>query len=161
FSDPIAEDVREIVVTGPAAPPLDSIDDLAGKEVFARPSSSYFEHLKSLSASFEAAGRPAIALNALDEDLEDEDALEMVNAGLLPWVVVDEHKAKLWAGIFTDLKVRADLIVNEGGRIAWAMRKDSPLLRQEVDAFIAKHKIGTTFGNIIKKEYLSGKYAKN
>src|SRR5215831_14241146 len=75
FSDPIAEDVREIVVTGPAAPPLASIADLAGQEVFARPSSSYFEHLKSLSDSFEAAGRSAIALNALDEDLEDEDAL--------------------------------------------------------------------------------------
>ena len=161
FSDPIAENVREIVVSGPGAPPLASIEDLSGKEVFVRSSSSYFEHLKSLSASFEAAGQPAITLTELDEDLEDEDVLEMVNAGLLPWAVVDEHKAKLWAGIFTDLKVRADLVVNEGGRVAWAIRKDSPLLRQEVDAFIAKHKIGTTFGNIVKKEYLGGKYAKN
>ena len=161
FSDPLAEDVHEVVVTGPAATPLASIDDLAGKEVFARASSSYFEHLKSLSASFEAAGRPAITLTALDEDLEDEDILEMVNAGLLPWAVVDKYKANLWAGIYKSIAVRADLVVNAGGRVAWAMRKDSPLLRQEVDDFVAQHKIGTTFGNILKNKYLGGEIAKS
>jgi membrane-bound lytic murein transglycosylase MltF len=160
FSNPIAANVREVIVTGPSAPPLASIEDLAGKEVFIRSSSSYAEHLKSLSDGFTAAGRPGIELKPLDEDLEDEDVLEMVNAGLLPWAVVDEHKATLWAEIFTDLTVRADLIVNEGGQIAWAMRKDSPLLRADIDEFMAKHKMGTTFGNMLKNKYLGGtKYA--
>ncbi len=161
FGDPLATGVREVIVTGPAAPQLTSIDDLAGKDVFARPSSSYLEHLQAMSASFESSGRSAIVLSALDEDLEDEDVLEMVNAGLLPWAVVDEHKATLWAEIFTDLRVRADLVVNDGGDIAWAMRKDSPLLRQEVDAFVAKNKLGTTLGNTLKKKYFgSTKFAK-
>jgi membrane-bound lytic murein transglycosylase MltF len=160
FSDPLAAKVREVVVTGPAAPPLNSMEDLAGKEVFVRASSSYFEHLKSLSATFEVAGRPALILTPLDEDLEDEDILEMVNAGLLPWAVVDEHKANLWAGIFTDIGVRSDLAVNEGGEIGWAMRKGSPLLRQEINEFVADHKIGTTFGNMLKNKYLGSlKYA--
>ena len=39
FSIPIVSDASEIVVTGPASPPLSSIDDLAGKEVFVRRSS--------------------------------------------------------------------------------------------------------------------------
>src|SRR5262245_17805240 len=161
FSDPLAVNVREVIVTGPRAPPLASVEDLAGKEIMVRPSSSYFEHLRSLSASFEAAGHPALVLTPLDEDLEDEDILEMVNAGLLPWAVVDEHKAKPWAGVFTDIVIRSDLAVNEGGEIAWAMRKDSPLLRQEIDEFVAGHKIGTRFGNMLKSKYLgSSEYAK-
>lgn len=161
FADPLATGVKELIVTGPGSAPLSSIEDLAGKEVFVRPSSSYFEHLQALSAGFEASGRAAIVLSPLDEDLEDEDVLEMVNADLLPWAVVDEHKATLWAEIFTDIVVRADLVVNEGGAIAWAIRKDSPLLRQEVDEFTGKHKLGTAFGNTLKKKYFgSTKQAK-
>jgi membrane-bound lytic murein transglycosylase MltF len=161
FSDPLAVNVREVIVTGPRAPPLTSIEELAGKEIMVRPSSSYFEHLKSLSASLEAAGHAALVLTPLDEDLEDEDILEMVNAGLLPWAVVDEHKANPWADVFTNIVIRSDLAVNEGGEIAWAMRKDSPLLRQEIDEFVARHKIGTTFGNMLKNKYLgSSEYAK-
>jgi len=161
FANPFATGVKEVVVTGPEAPALTTVDDLAGQEVFVRPSSSYFEHLQAMSAGFEASGRAALVLSPLDEDLEDEDILEMVNAGLLPWAVVDEHKAVLWAEVFTDLAVRSDLAVNEGGQIAWAIRKNSPLLRQEIDEFTAKHKIGTTFGNTLKKKYFgSTKYAK-
>ena len=49
FGRPFAVDVREIVVTGKAAPQIASIDDLAGKEVFVRKSSSYWTHLEALS----------------------------------------------------------------------------------------------------------------
>ena len=80
--------------------------------------------------------------------------MEMVNAGLLPWAVVDEHKAQIWTSVFTKLTVRSDLAINEGGEIAWAMRKDNPQLLEVVNEFTKTHKIGTTFGNILKKRYL-------
>jgi membrane-bound lytic murein transglycosylase MltF len=89
--------------------------------------------------------------------LEDEDVMEMVNAGLLPWMIVDQHKATLWKDIFTSLTLRPDLAVHEGGEIAWAMRKDSPLLLDAVNKFVDKHKIGTTFGNMMKNRYLGNK----
>ena len=49
FSPPFLTDVREIVVTGPGAPPLASLEDLAGMEVPARRSSSYWPSLEALS----------------------------------------------------------------------------------------------------------------
>jgi hypothetical protein len=59
------------------------------------------------------------------------------------------------------LTVRTELAVSEGGQIAWAMRKESPLLRQDINEFVAAHKLGTTFGNMLKTRYLgSTKYAK-
>lgn len=154
FGDPFAKDIKEVLVTGPTAAPVATLDDLAGREIHVRRSSSYFEHLQSLSGTLEAKGLKAIAISELDEELEDEDILEMVNAGLLPWAVVDEHKAGIWTSVFTKLTVRSDLAVHEGGEIAWAMRKDSPQLLAVVNEFTKTHKVGTTFGNILKKRYL-------
>lgn len=154
FGVPFAKNIKEVLVTGPEAPAISSLDDLAGREIFVRRSSSYFEHLEALSRSLEAAGREPILISDLDEELEDEDVMEMVNAGLLPWAVVDDHKAKIWATVLAQLVVRSDLAINEGGEIAWAMRKDSPQLLAVVNEFTETHKIGTTFGNILKKRYL-------
>lgn len=154
FSNPFAKGVKEVLVTGSAAPEVASLEDLSGREIFLRPSSSYAEHLGALNKSFESAGKKPIQISSLDEELEDEDILEMVNAGLLPWGIVDEHKATLWSSVFTSLKVRQDIVIHEGGEIAWAMRRDSPLLLATVNKFVETHKLGTSFGNMLKKRYL-------
>lgn len=153
FAHPLAKNIREILVTGPTASQVASLDDLAGQEIFVRPSSSYHEHLIALNEARIADGKEPISISPLDEELEDEDAMEMVNAGLLPWYVVDEHKAAIWSSVFSGMVLRSDLAIHEGGEIAWAMRKDSPLLRDVLDKFADTHKIGTTFGNILKKRY--------
>lgn len=162
FAAPLATNVKEVVVTGPKSPTLNSIEDLAGHTVPLRKSSSYYTHLKALSDKLVAAGKPAIEIEEMEEDLEDEGILEMVNVGLLPLAVVDRYKGNFWNQLLTDLAVRDDLIVNDGGTIAWAVRKDSPLLKAEIAAFMKDHKIGTSFGNTVAKRYLkSTKALKN
>jgi membrane-bound lytic murein transglycosylase MltF len=155
FVDPWVTGVNEVVVIGPASPALSTLDDLSGKEIRVRKSSSYFTHLTTLNDSFVARGLPPVKTMPIAENLEDEDLMEMVNAGLLPYVVVDDFKAKIWATIFTKLTVREDLAVNSGGSIAWAIRKNSPLLRAALNRFVAANKIGTTFGNIMKRRYFT------
>ena len=49
FSIPAYPGVNELVITGPAAPGIKSLDDLVTKGVHIRPSSSYFEHLSALN----------------------------------------------------------------------------------------------------------------
>ena len=146
--------VSEIVVTGPQSPQLASIADLAGKEVFARKSSSYWGHLEQLSAKFKGEGKPAINLRPAPEDLEDEDLLEMLNAGLFGIAVVDDYKLDVWAKVYTKIKPRPDLPVSTGGEIAWAFRPNSPQLKASLDAFLKTHRQGTTFGNTLLKRYL-------
>ena len=51
FSNPLMTGVRELLVTGSAAPSVASLDDLAGKEIHVRKSSSYYESLIELNAS--------------------------------------------------------------------------------------------------------------
>ena len=154
FSVPAARGVREVVVTGPGAPSLETLDDLAGRAVWARRSSSYWHSLEELSGSFESRGLEPVDLRPAQEHLEDEDLLELVGAGMLPWAVVDEHKATFWADVLDGLTVRDDLAVRTGGEIAWAFRKGSPRLAEVVNAFARKHGQGTLFGNVVIKRYL-------
>jgi membrane-bound lytic murein transglycosylase MltF len=162
FASPWLRDAKEIVVTGPSLPALSTLADLAGRTIRVRPSSSYATHLAEINARFARNGLKPIDARPISEDLEDEDILEMVGSGLLPLAVVDEHKAEAWKGVFPGLTLRPDLVVNSGGDIAWAIRKDSPLLKAELDAFFAEHRAGTSFGNTIRRRYFGqGRGAKN
>nr|WP_246088974.1 transporter substrate-binding domain-containing protein [Paraburkholderia guartelaensis] len=127
--------VRELVVTGPSAPPLATIDDLAGKEVYTRASTSYYESLQALNARFVKAGKPPIRIRLLPDALEDEDKMEMVNAGLIGVVIVDDWMAHLWAQVLPRIQVHDNLAINSGGYIGWAIRKNSPELQAVLNEF--------------------------
>jgi membrane-bound lytic murein transglycosylase MltF len=162
FSNPILTGVNELPVTGPSAPPINGIDDLAGKEIHVRRSSSYYESLVKLNVSFKKAGKSEIKLVAAEEILEDEDLLEMVDVGLIPMIVMDSHKAKFWQQIFKNIRVHTDIAVRSGGEIAWAFRKNSPKLKAIVNEFVKGHKKGTLIGNMLLKRYLQNtKFVKN
>src|SRR5262245_19637915 len=77
FVDPWISGVDEIVVTSPDAPPIASVDDLSGKSVFVRESSSYYQSLLRLNERFAAAGKSPVTLTPAPEELEDKDMLEM------------------------------------------------------------------------------------
>jgi membrane-bound lytic murein transglycosylase MltF len=140
FSRPIAEDVAEIVVSGPRSPKLASLDDLGGKEVHVRPSSSYHASLVALNARLRAAGKAQARIVAVPDTLEDEDLMDMVAAGLFNFTVVDSWKAKLWAGMLKGkIKPRTDLALTSGQSIGWAFRANSPKLAALINEFIGKY----------------------
>lgn len=162
FGDPFLTGVNEIIVSGPSGPKLSGLDDLASKEVHVRKSSSYYESLLRLNESFKKNGKKPIKLVPADELLEDSDLLEMVNAGLIPAVVVDSHKAEFWGDIFDKVTLHPGVSVNTGSEIAWAFRKGSPKLKAVVNEFVQGNKKGTLMGNIILKQYLKkNKWARN
>jgi ABC-type amino acid transport substrate-binding protein len=82
FSDPMFTGIREIPVTGPGGPEVGTIDDLSGKEVFVRRTSSYYEHLKALNERFAREGKAPVKVREAAEDLEAEDILEMGRVGM-------------------------------------------------------------------------------
>ena len=155
FSSPTYPNINELVVTGPAAPKVSSFDDLVGPQLHLRRSSSYFEHMKAFNAERRKAGKKPIPVVAVDEYLEDYDLLDLVNAGLMPAIVVDSHKAAFWAKVFPDIAVHKDLAIHSGNQVAWAIRKESPQLLEAVNSFVKKSKKGTLLGNIILKRYMS------
>ena len=162
FSAPIVDEVSEILVTAAGATAPATAEGLSGAEVHVRQSSSYYSSLLALNERLKAARKPPVRIVPADENLEDEDILEMVNAGLVPATVVDKHIAVFWKQIFEGIELHPEVTLREGGEIAWAIRKESPELKKVVDAFVAKNKKGTATGNDILNRYLkSTKWVKN
>ncbi|MGD9727614.1 MAG: transporter substrate-binding domain-containing protein [Nitrospiraceae bacterium] len=127
--------VSELLVTGPKSPGINSLDDLSGKIVHVRKASSYYESLLALNDRFRAKGKSPVGLVLLPEELEDEDIMEMLNAGLFEATVVKDWLAKIWATVLPKIKVRTDLIIHTDERIGWAIRKGSPKLNAEIRDF--------------------------
>jgi membrane-bound lytic murein transglycosylase MltF len=158
FSEPTAIDLHEIVVTGPNSPQLASLDDLAGKEVFVRKTSSYWEHLEGLNERFQKENKPAVVLRAVPEDLADEDILQMINAGLLPTTIANRWTAKLWSKLLGKMQIYPDLAISSEGALGWAVRKDSPKLLATINEFVRTHRQGTVFGQQVITKYTGSTY---
>lgn len=154
FSAPSYTDVSEVVVSRKGLPAISSVDSLAGKEVFVRKSSSYYQSLLDLNRRFANAGKQSVVIREAPEVLEDEDLVEMVNAGLVPLIVVDKHIAEFWKQVFPDIVVHQAAPVRTGGNIAYAFRKNSPQLKAALNDFLARHGKGDATRNIILKRYL-------
>jgi membrane-bound lytic murein transglycosylase MltF len=162
FSEPVLKNVSEIVVSGPGAPPLATKEDLSGREVFVRKGSIYAESLDKLNAELTKAGKPPAKPRNAPDELEDEDLLEMANAGLVQYVVVDDYLAKFWKQVLPKIELHPDVKLREEADIAWAVRKGSPQLKAELDAFIAKYPEGNATRNMLFAKYLKNtKFVKN
>jgi len=127
--------VRELIVTGPASPQVATLEDLAGKTIHVRKTTSYYESVLALNERLKKARRDPARIVLLPDALEDEDTLEMLNAGLLGFAVVDDWKARMWAQVLPKIKVREDLVLRDGGHIGVAIRKGSPQLATELKDF--------------------------
>jgi len=161
FTDPFYVGAREIVVTAPGVPVPLSLEDLSGREVVVRKSSSYYETLLQTNLAFRGKRLP-IQLTLADERLGDEDLLEMVNAGLIPRIVVDDYVARLWTKVFTSATMHPEVAVARDTRIAWAIRKNSPKLKAALDAFVRRHKPGSAeFNDAYRRYFVSTRWIKN
>jgi membrane-bound lytic murein transglycosylase MltF len=162
FTGPTRRNVNEIVVTAPGEPDVAAPSDLSGREVFVRKTSSYFESLETLNRTLQSQGKAPVQVQLASESLEDDDLLEMVNAGLIPAIVVDDYLADYWKQVFPDMKVHAAVKLRTDGNLAAAIRKSSPKLEAELNAFVAKNGLDSAIGRILGKRYLdSTRYVRN
>jgi membrane-bound lytic murein transglycosylase MltF len=154
FVDPWIDGVDEIVVTGPKVPAITSLDDLSGKTVFVRQSSSYYSSLQTLNSRLAADGKPPVVLTPAPEELEDEDLMEMANAGLIDILIVDNYNAWFWQRVWPGLKLYPAVTLRKGGSIAWAIRKDSPQLKTALNRFLATNGRNSLNARMIFRRYL-------
>jgi membrane-bound lytic murein transglycosylase MltF len=162
FTIPIRTNINEILVTGPGGPQVASPDDLSGTEVFVRQSSSYHASLLALNQRLQAAGKPPVVIKAAPENLEDDDILEMVNAGLVQGTIVDDYMAQFWKQVLPDLALHPSVAVRTGGALAVAVRKNSPKLKEAGNTWLKQFGESTAFANVLQKRYLqSTKFVRN
>ena len=154
FTAPFLTGVNELLVTHKLSKSYDSIFDLSGLKIHVRMSSSYRTSLEQVNKILAEFGVEPIIIVPVNDLLEDEDILEMVNAKFIDNTIIDQHKAEFWAKIFPDIFVQQQIKINTGGEIAWAIRKDSPLLKNRLDDFVSHNRAGTFSGNMLLRKYL-------
>jgi membrane-bound lytic murein transglycosylase MltF len=103
--------------------------------VHVRKASSYYDSLQQQNERLKRDGKPEAQLILVPDSLEDEDMMEMLDAGPLELVVVDDWKAHMWSQVLPKIKVRTDLMLRADAKTGWAIRKDSPKLGAEIDDF--------------------------
>jgi len=106
--------LHDVVVAGPDAPPLSSLDDLSGKDVYLLKNSVSWENLTALNQKLAANKKPRISLIAADANLERDDLVEMANAGMVQYTVTLSQTAQLWKNVFTNLKIYEDFYQMSG-----------------------------------------------
>jgi membrane-bound lytic murein transglycosylase MltF len=154
FTAPLARNVREVLVSGPAAPPIASLDELGGRTVLVRRESSYYESLQALNRSFRQRGIAPVRLEEAPGHFETGDVLELVSAGAVAHAVADDYLADFWARVLPELTVHHALALREGADIAFAVRRGNVQLKEALDDFLERHRAGTLFGNVTFERYL-------
>ncbi|MFT5500838.1 MAG: membrane-bound lytic murein transglycosylase MltF [Woeseiaceae bacterium] len=154
FSTPYYDEVREVLVTGPGLGDVQSLDDVMDHEIVVPKATSYFESISDHNDMLRRRALPQIKVTESDPRLEIEDILEMLNAGLLPMTVADDHRLRLWSQVFEGINVHEDIVFRRNGKSALAMRKDSPLLKELLDGFAYENRVGTLFTNMIINQYV-------
>ena len=154
FSAPTMSGIEDVVVTSKDSPAIVSEADLAGREIYVRRASSYYEDLVALNQRLESGGAPPVSIKEADAPLEDEDILQMVDAGIIPATVTKRPVAEFWAQLYDGIVVHSHVTLRSDGQIAWALRKDTPNVKKVIDGFVVKHRAGTLFGNVLLKRYL-------
>ena len=162
FTVPVWTKVDEIVVTAPGAAPVVNLEALSGRTILVNPTSVYWKRLEELNVRLQKSGKAPAKLREAPATLEDEDLLEMVNAGVAEATVTRDYLAEFWQQVFPEITVNPGAELASGDELAWAMRKNSPQLKAALDDFIKRNGQGTAFGNELFRRYLkSTKWVKN
>ena len=161
FTNPTRTGISVIPVTGPGAPAVAGVHDLAGRELYLRPSEIPRGAVERFNAELAKAGKPPVRVRPAPEVLADEDILEMVSAGLVQATLVEDYVAEFWQQVLPDLVLNRGAAVRTDGQAGMMVRKGSPQLLAELNDFLARYPEGSLNRNVLLQKYLkSVKYAK-
>lgn len=130
-----------------------NLTDLIGKKVYVRKESSFYARLQNLSD--EIGGKIDVAEVSGDNDTEE--LIVKVANGEIDYTVADENVALINQTYYPNIDIKTAVSLPQ--RIAWAVRKNSPILLNELNTWIKK-KINTAeYANIFNKYYRNPKAA--
>ena len=164
FSRPYLYTKEMVIQNAQTGPSLQRLEDLKGKDIHIRPSSSYQTTLESLQEQF-----GPFKLIPVDETVETTDLIDQVIASQIAFTVADQHIIDVEKTYGKDFKTpfalpsavqkRTDggiLLETEDKHIAFGMRPQNKQLEQFVNRFVKKTYRGLEY-NMAKNKYFKNK----
>lgn len=128
--------------------------DLVGKEVYSRKGSSYSARLLNLS---EEIGGDIIILEQTGQT-DTEELIQRVANGEIDYTVADEDVGLINATYYPNIDAKTPISFPQ--RIAWAVRKNAPQLRDTVNNWLVNIKASSDF-NVIYNRYFKYRKTQN
>ncbi|MDF9795453.1 membrane-bound lytic murein transglycosylase F [Catalinimonas alkaloidigena] len=129
---------------------LRDTSQLAGKKIYVRKNSSYYERLKELSENIKGQ----VKVRKASGTKETGALIAEVAEGLIDYTLADNNIAEITQTLHENVDVQ--LPVSEQQDIAWAVRTSSPELLEEVNQWLNKIQRTATF-NVIYNRYFKNK----
>ncbi len=121
--------------------------ELVGDTVSVRANSSYFDRLQHLSQEI---GGP-IYIDTLMGNLSTDKIIKMVVDKKIKYTIADNNIAKINASYYPVLDIRVPVSFSQ--RIAWAVRSNSPELKDSLNAWLGQMKKKTEYYVIYNKYF--------
>ena len=97
--------------------------------------SSFIPHIANLNNQFADKNLDPMKIIEAETNLSTEDIFELINADVYSLTVADDFTANTWQSVLPNIRVRDDIVINTGGEIAWAVRKESKQLLSSLNDF--------------------------
>jgi membrane-bound lytic murein transglycosylase F len=131
--------VDEVIVGRSGVPLPRSLADLAGRTVHVNPSTSYFEHLRTLEG-----------VHLVTHNQDTQSLLGALRRGEIDLTVADSHQLAIELAYHDGLEAGARL--NHNGQIAWATIPEHETLTQALNDFIRREYRGLAY-NLLRQKY--------
>jgi membrane-bound lytic murein transglycosylase F len=139
--------VSEMLVVHEDEEAIDGIEDLAGRSVTVRVSSSYHDTLVAHRGSVE------FEIHEAPEDLETEELIRLVGEGVYEATVADSNILDIELAYRDEVKGAFPL--GEPRDIAWAVRREDEKLLEAVNGFLEREYRGTFFNVLLDKYFVN------
>ena len=149
FAEPWGR-TREVVVWRDGSLPIARAEDLSGKEVHVRRSSTYFATLSELGARLAAAGKEPVRIAVVPEEWETDSILQAVARGEIAYTVADDLLARVHTAYWENLVVGP--AIGPSRDLAWAVRPRDRALRRVIDRVFRELRRKPDF-NLLRHKY--------
>ncbi|MDX1390682.1 MAG: transporter substrate-binding domain-containing protein, partial [Acidobacteriota bacterium] len=139
--------VSEVVVARIDDDTLDSMEDLAGRTLSVRPSSSYHRTLSRLQPEI------GFAIDPVPENVDTETLIAGVADGRLDLTVADSNIVDIEL-TYRDT-IRGALVLGEPSEIAWVVRPEDVRLKEAADRYLDSAYRGAFYNGLQKKYFKS------
>lgn len=119
--------------------------DLAGKTIYVQRNSAFVERLRNL---MEEIGD---SIHIVEVDKEVEVLIEMVANGEIDYTVSDEQIGRINMNYYAGIDARTPLSFPQN--LSWAVRNDTPMLREAINEWMREFKGTGQFAGIYNKYY--------
>jgi len=126
--------------------------ELIGKQIHVRGGSAYFSRLQSLS---EEIGGDIDIVEVAGNTSTDE-LIAMVSAGEIDYTVADQNIARINQAYYSNIHIKMPVSLPQPG--AWAVRKNSPELLNEINLWLKGLRRTPTFNVLFNRYYRNKRY---